>query len=203
MKRSFDRLEHLPSQEAPDGFHYDGDPTEMFQGLPTRRLRRNNSKKREDAYCDLYVALTEEKDDGEKCCTYYCCITGCTKSAISMYIGGTGNKNKIVFTNFFKHLQNHHVEYLFEQDRNCSDVRTQNQNTVQHFFPPMRPTEGQSQSSPDIATRAQARAQNSQSKMLFNKIAQATAEVVHIWIESNVYISSSFDSSPSLFIYTN
>ena len=150
----------------------------MFQGQPTRRLRRSSSKKREDAYCDLYVASVEERADGQKCCTYYCCITGCTKSAVSMYIGGPGNKNKVVFTNFFKHLQNHHAEYLFEQDRTCLDVRPHNENTVQHFFPPTRPIGGQSQSSPDIATRVQERVENSQSKKLFNKIAQATAEVV-------------------------
>ena len=98
----------VDSMEAPDGFHYEGTPCKIYQGRPTRRLRRDIEGPREEIYADLFCkAISRE---GEKTrVSFHCCVGGCKHPVVSMFVASAGS---VVFQNFAKHLAAHREDCL-------------------------------------------------------------------------------------------
>ena len=115
------RYTTLDSIQAPVGFHYEGTPCCMYEGRTTRRLRRDVEGTREEIYSDLYCR-SDIHEGGKLKVNYLCCISGCPKPVVSMFVTSSGS---VVFQNFSKHLAVNHEEYLFEADRSFSMQSTQ------------------------------------------------------------------------------
>ena len=91
-------------------------------------MRRDVEGTREEIYSDLYCR-SDIHEGGKLKVNYLCCISGCTKPVVSMFVTSSGS---VVFQNFSKHLAVHHEEYLYEADRSFSMQSTQP--TVGQYF---------------------------------------------------------------------
>ena len=106
--RSQKRSRCDPAAAPPYGYHFEGQPAQMIDGMVTLRLRRNVEGPRSITYNDLYF----EEKIGEQGVKFCCCVSGCNEK-VSMYVKPNG---VVVFENFMKHLKKKHVEYLFACD---------------------------------------------------------------------------------------
>ena len=106
--RSQKRSRCDPAAAPPYGYHFEGQPAQMIDGMLTLRLRRNVEGPRLITYNDLYF----EEKIGEQGVKFCCCVSGCNEK-VSMYVKPNG---VVVFENFMKHLKKKHVEYLFACD---------------------------------------------------------------------------------------
>ena len=166
-----------PATAAPLGYHYEGEPARLINGVVTKLLRKDNDKIREDKYCDLYCCVVGAS--ATEPALYYCAILGCNKH-FSVY---TDRKTGTVkFGNFFKHLVSNHQEYLTEADRNC-EYADGFVPTIGNFFSPGRSGSGATAAAgggtaEQTTTQEQQRFNASRGNRLREKLLQATVKVI-------------------------
>jgi len=84
-ERKKQRVLNLNPTNAPEGFHYEGEPVKWFEGKTSHRLRKDKDGpgSRQDNYRDLFVETRETDISGKLVCTFHCCIDACPRPAAS------------------------------------------------------------------------------------------------------------------------
>jgi hypothetical protein len=80
------RVLNLTPSAAPKGYHYEGEPCMMVDGKLTTRLRKDVEGSREIKYSDLYCRLTGKAVNGKVPVSFVCCIAGCSKPSVNMFV---------------------------------------------------------------------------------------------------------------------
>ena len=164
------KVDPLPT-DAPEGYHYYGEPARIFNDKVTLPLRKDINAIREVKYQDLYC----ESVGSNGSVVYLCAVMGCTKCSVPMFKAATGI---VQFNNFFSHLSKHHQEYLFEVDRDCT-AQGDALSTIQNFFlPHISETSTVTDISVTPISQAEKRSENKSTAKLKEKLISKVVKVV-------------------------